>query len=152
MQRITGGGAEIGEGSGGGRRVCGCVPCEGAAMRAGVRERAGDRLGHGEDDDRSRAGGVPRLLRVQRFGLACASANKEGGAGSGTMRRRERERIQSGAKREEPRRLLQLHNKIQNSSEHREHEDGMDLATTPAIESRWKRAGLDLGIPSIPVT
>ena len=121
-------------------------------MCVGVQARAGARLGHGEDDDRSRAGGVPRLLRVQRFGLACASANREGRAGSGTMRRRVRERIQSGAKLEEPRRLLQLRNKIQNSPEHREHEDGMDLATTPAIESRWKRAGLELGIPSIPVT
>ena len=58
----------------------------------------------------------------------------------------------AGAKREEPRRLLQLHNKIQNSSEHREHEDGIDLATTPAIQSRSKRAEMELGIPSIPVT
>ena len=35
--------------------------------------------------------------------------------GGGTTRRRVRERIQSGAKREEPWRLLQLRKKIQNS-------------------------------------
>ena len=58
----------------------------------------------------------------------------------------------AGAKHQEPRRLLQLHNKIQNSSQHQEHEDGMDLATTRAIESRSKRAEMELGIPSIPVT